>query len=174
MPDTLELLLKFSEDLGLENPRTEDALWEYLVRKGAGLLCCHAASFFEADEIKRTLTFKKSLGPVGGDLVGLSFGYQGIVGACAETRKSILINDTETSPFFTKKVDKGSGFKTKNVIAVPVLANGALLGVVEFINSMDGAFTEEQFKSAPLLAALIGRDVCIRRLEAAVPPPLNS
>ncbi|HNW43723.1 MAG TPA: GAF domain-containing protein [Elusimicrobiales bacterium] len=168
MPDTLDLLLKFSEDLALENPQDEDALWEYLVRKGAGLLSCHAASFFEADDAKRRLTFKKSIGPVGADLVGLCFGYQGVVGACAESRKPILINDAENSPFFTKKVDQGSGFKTRTVIAAPVIANGVLMGVVEFINSIAGAFTEEDFKVAAVLGALVGRDVYIRKLEATI------
>jgi len=168
MSDTLELLLKFSDDLALENPPSEDALWNYLVRKGAGLLNCHAASFFEADDVKRRLTFKHSIGPVGGDLVGLGFGYQGAVGACAETRKTILINDAENSPFVTRKVDQGSGFKTKTVIAAPVIANGLLLGVVEYINSIEGAFTEDEFKAAGVLAALVGRDVYIRRLEATI------
>ncbi len=168
MSETLDLLTKFSEDLAQENPRDEDALWDYLVRKGSGLLSCHAASFFEADDAKHRLTFKKSIGPVGGDLVGMSFAYQGVVGACAETRKPILINDAENSPFFTKKVDQGSGFKTKTVIAAPVVANGLLLGVVEFINSIGGAFSEAEFKAASVLAALVGRDVYIRKLEATI------
>lgn len=168
MSDTLELLLKFSEDLAVENPREEDALWDYLVRKGAGLLSCHAASFFEADETKRRLTFKKSIGPVGGDLVGLAFGYQGVVGACAETRKPILLNDAENSQYFTGKVDKGSGFKTKTVIAVPVIANNSLLGVMEYINSIGGAFSDDEFKASGLIAGLVARDVYIRRLENTV------
>lgn len=168
MSDTIDLLLKFSEDLELEKPLNEDVLWDYLVRKGSGLLSCHAASFFEADDIKRRLTFKKSIGPVGGMLEGVSFGYQGVVGACAETRKPILINDTENSPFFTAKVDKGSGFKTKTVIAAPVMANGVLLGVVEFINSIGGAFTEADSNLAAVLGVLVGRDVYIRRLENTI------
>jgi len=108
------------------------------------------------------------VGDVHGDLEGLAFGYQGVVGSCADTRKPILINDTENNPFFTKKVDQGSGFKTKTVIAAPVIANGLLLGVVEFVNSIDGAFTEAEFKAAAVMAALIGRDAYIRKLEATI------
>ncbi len=168
MPSILELIQKFSDDLDAEKNQDEDALWDYLARKGAGVLNCHAASIFEVDELKHRLTFKKSIGPVGGDLIGLSFGYTGVVGFCAESRKALLINDTETSPLFTKKVDKGSGFKTKTVIAVPAIANGALIGVAEFINSIAGAFAEEELKAASVVTALIARDVYIRRLEATV------
>lgn len=168
MNDIIDLLSKFAEDLAAEKPQGEDALWEYLVRRGAGLLNCHAASFFEADDAKRRLTFKNSTGPVGGDLPGLSFGYQGVAGFCAESRKPVLVNDAGNSPLFTNKVDQGTGFKTKTVIAVPAIANGELLGVAEFINAVSGSFSEAEMKTAALLASLIARDAYIKRLETTI------
>jgi len=168
MNDMLEFISKFAADLPAEAAKGEDALWEYLARRGAGIVNCHAASFFEADDVKKRLTFKKSIGPVGGDLVGVSFGYQGVVGFCAESRKALLINDTDNSPLFTKKVDKGSGFKTKTVIAVPAVANGVLVAIVEFINSIPGAFSEDELKAASMISALIARDVYIKRLDATI------
>ncbi|HCC46975.1 MAG TPA: hypothetical protein DEQ38_02475 [Elusimicrobia bacterium] len=168
MSDMLEFISKFTEELPAEAAKGEEALWEYLARRGAGIVNCFAASFFEADEQKKRLTFRKSIGPVGGDLVGVSFGYQGVVGFCAESKKAILINDAENSPLFTKKVDKGSGFRTKSVIAVPAIANGELLGVMEFINSIPGAFSEAELKAAELVTALTARDVYIKKLEATV------
>lgn len=168
MTDCIDLLLKFTGDLEAEARNGEDALWEYLLRRGSGLLNCHAASFFEVDEMKRRVTFRKSTGPVGGDLSGVSFPYQGVVGFCAESKKPVLVNDPDNSPLFTRKVDQGSGFKTKNVLALPALANGELLGVVEFLNSAAGAFTEEDLKNASLLTALVARDVYIKKLEATI------
>jgi PAS domain S-box-containing protein len=168
MNDIIDLLTKFCEAMAAEKPQGEDALWEYLARRGAGLLNCHAASFFEADDAKRRLTFRKSTGPVGADLVGMSFAYQGVAGFCAESRKPVLVNDAETSPLFTKKVDHGTGFRTKTVIAVPAVANGELLGVAEFINAVSGAFSEADMKAAALLASLTARDVYIQRLENTI------
>ena len=164
----IEFLAKFAEDLPAESAKGEDALWDYLTRRGAGIVNCHAASFFDADDVKHLLTFKKSVGPVSGDLVGVSFGYQGVVGFSAESRKAILINDAENSPLFTKKVDKVSGFKTKTVIAVPAIANGELLGVMEFVNSIAGVFSDEEFRAAGLITALVARDVYIKKLEATI------
>ncbi|OGR42887.1 MAG: hypothetical protein A2X35_09645 [Elusimicrobia bacterium GWA2_61_42] len=168
MNDPIELISKFAEDLPAEAAKGEEALWDYLARRGAGILNCHAASFFEADDVKKRLTFKKSIGPVGGDLVGVAFGYQGVVGFCAEGRKAVLVNDAENSPLFTKKVDKGSGFQTKTVIAVPAVANGELLGVMEFINSIPGVFSDADLKTAETLTALVARDVYIKKLEATI------
>ena len=168
MNDPLELISKFAADLPAEAAKGEEALWDYLARRGAGIVNCHAASFFEADDAKKRLTFKKSIGPVGGDLVGVSFGYQGVVGFCAESRKSVLVNDAENSPLFTKKVDKGSGFQTKSALAVPAIANGELLGVMEFINSIPGAFTEDDLKCAEMMTALAARDVYIVRLGTTI------
>lgn len=164
----IDLVLKFTADLAAEKPPAEEALWDFLVRRGANLLGCHAASFFEADETRKLLTFRKSIGPVGGDLVGVAFSYQGVAGACAEAREPVLVNDAETSPMFTKKVDKGTGFKTKNVIAVPAVANGELLGVAEFINSMAGSFSGEDLKAAALIASVAAKDVYIKRQENTI------
>ncbi len=168
MSDIIDLLLKFDSDLCAERGKGEDAVWDFLVRRGAALLGCHAATFFEADETKRRLTFRKSIGPVGGDLVGVAFAYQGVAGACAERKEPVLVNDAETNPLFTKKVDEGTGFRTKNVLAVPVMANGELLGVAEFVNSVSGSFTEEALKTAALISAAAARDVYIGRLEATI------
>lgn len=168
MSDMLDFIQKFAADLPAEAAKGEDALWDNLARRGAGIVNCFAASFFEADDIKKRLTFKKSIGPVGGDLVGISFPYQGVVGFCAEGRKSVLVNDADNSPLFTKKVDKGSGFHTKSVIAVPAIANGELLGVIEFINSIPGEFTDDQLKAAEAITALTAKDVYIKRLEATI------
>ena len=168
MNNLLDFISKFADELPAESAKGEEALWDYLARRGAGIVNCFAASFFEADDSKKRLTFRKSIGPVGGDLVGVSFPYQGVVGFCAEGRKPVLVNDADNSPLFTKKVDKGSGFHTKSVIAVPAIANGELLGVMEFINSIDGAFTEDQAKAAEIITALTARDVYLRKLEATI------
>ncbi|MBU2483229.1 MAG: GAF domain-containing protein, partial [Proteobacteria bacterium] len=166
--DYFETAAALFEDFSAAPLQSEEELWEYLIRKTAPAIECHAATVFEADEIKKTLTFRKSIGPVGRDLVGVSFGYQGIAGWCAENKRPILVNDTENDLRFTKKVDYGTGFKTRNIIAVPAISGGKLLGVVEFINSVRGNFSEAEVKLAAMLTAFVARDVYMRRLEATI------
>jgi len=168
----------FFEDFsqGRENARagavlgaeTEEELWLYLIKNASPLVNCQAATYFEANEAKKTLTFRHSTGPVGEDLVGVSFGYQGIAGWCAENRKPVIVNDTETDPRFTKKVDYSTGFKTRSVLAVPASAGGRLLGVVEFLNSAEGGFTAQDLQLAAIIASCVARDIYIGRLEVTV------
>ena len=163
----LELFSKFSEGLAAD-AGSVDALWDFLTRAGASLLGCHAASFFEAEEVKKTLTFKTSIGPVGKDLAGVSFAYQGAAGDCASTRRAVLVNDAENDSRFTKKVDYGTGFKTKCVLAIPALAGGKLLGVMEFINSVSGVFSQDDLLLAQAITSLTAREVYIKKLEITV------
>ncbi|MCR4820446.1 MAG: GAF domain-containing protein [Elusimicrobiales bacterium] len=155
MRDIVDLLSQFFSGISDMKVPAEQDLIDYLVRKGSGIINCQAATFFSVDENRRTLTFRKSIGPVGGDLTGVTFPYGGVVGACAEERKGKLVNDAENSPYFSNKVDKSSGFRTKSVIAVPVIADGKLLGIMEYINSFEGFFNTDDFKAAAIMADYI-------------------
>lgn len=169
MIDKMELLVKFTSDISQEKLPDELTLYDYLVRKGAGVLNCHAATLFAVDKQKKMLTFIKSIGPVGADLMGVSFPYKGVVGACAENKKGILVQNTKNSKYFTDSVDKLSGFKTKNVIAVPVIADDVLIGVVEYINKAEGTFDIDDLRIAKIMADFISS--CIVRLWAARQSP---
>jgi PAS domain-containing protein len=166
--DHFALLYALFEDFSSGQAKTEDDLWDYLIRKTSSVIGCHAATYFEADEARKTLTFRRSIGPVGADLAGVSFGYQGIAGWCAENRKPILVNEVETDPRFTKKVDYGTGFKTKNVLAVPAVSGGKLLGVVEFLNSIEELFSVQDLELAFMITHFAARDIYIGRLETTI------
>ena len=155
MRDIVELLYKFTDEICRKENYTEDELWDYLVHRGCGILNCHAATMFGADENRKTLTFLKTAGPVGADLIGVTFPYSGVVGACVTDRKPLIVNDAENSPFFSNKVDKSSGFRTKSVIAVPAVFNGQLLGVMEFINSAEGSFSLDDMQAACVMTSYI-------------------
>ena len=166
--DCFSMLYSLFEDFSAGPAKTEEELWDYLIRKTSSVIGCHAATYFEADEAKKTLTFRQSTGPVGADVTGVSFGYQGIAGWCAENRKPILVNDLAADPRFTRRVDSATGFKTKNAIAVPAVSGGKLLGVVEFINSIEGAFSEQDLQLASMITHCVARDIYIGRLEITI------
>jgi PAS domain-containing protein len=165
--DHFAALCALFKEFSAEGPaKTEDELWNYLIRSVSAAVECEAATYFEAEETQKTLAFKCSLGPVGEDVIGVSFAYQGIAGWCAENRKPILVQDTDTDTRFTKKMDHMTGFKTKSVLAVPAIAGGRLLGVVEFINPLEGTFGEQDLQLAAVAAGLVARDVYMCRLES--------
>jgi len=166
--DHFAALYSFFEELPGGPAKSEDELWDRLIKKVSAALTCEAATYFEAEETQKTLTFKRSIGPLGEDVFGVSFAYQGIAGWCAENRKPILVRNTDADTRFTKKVDKITGFKTKSVLAVPAIAGGKLLGVVEFINPLEREFVEQDLRLAAISAGLTARDVYVCRLEITV------
>lgn len=59
---------------------------------------------------------------------------EGIAGHVARTGKSIFVTDTKNDPLFSKKIDALSDFKTSSLIAVPMIFQNKVIGVIELIN----------------------------------------
>ncbi|MEA3306590.1 MAG: GAF domain-containing protein [Elusimicrobiota bacterium] len=148
--------------------QNEEEIWDFFIRQSSSFVGSIVATFFETDEKKRTLSIKNSIGPVGEDIKGVSFGYEGIVGWCADSKKSIIVNDVETDNRFSKKMDFSSGFKTKNILAVPCMADNELLGILEFMNSLNGEFSETDLALAEIMASFVSQKVYIAKLKGTI------
>ncbi len=69
---------------------------------------------------------------------------KGIAGWVAANGQHLLIPDVSKDPRFYGKIDEKSGYETKSILCVPLLAKSKLIGVLEVINKTDGdSFTEE-------------------------------
>ncbi|GIX40733.1 MAG: serine phosphatase [Leptospiraceae bacterium] len=72
---------------------------------------------------------------------------KGIVGKCAETRQSFIVNDPSSDPDFYQDVDKISQMTTRNLMACPLIVNNEVIGVIEVINTIDRSeFTKEDLE----------------------------
>jgi len=80
----------------------------------------------------------------------------GIGGYVAETGKSLIINDVYKDPRWDHSYDKKSGFRTRNMICVPIKFKGKILGVIEVINKKTGDFTSRDLRTLEILAAQAG------------------
>jgi HD-GYP domain-containing protein (c-di-GMP phosphodiesterase class II) len=68
---------------------------------------------------------------------------QGIAGHVAETAESLLVPDCSRDPRFFKGADEKSRFVTRSIVAVPLIARGETIGVVEVLNRQgDGVFND--------------------------------
>jgi phosphoserine phosphatase RsbU/P len=65
----------------------------------------------------------------------------GLVGACVDDDRVLLINDTSSDSRLHRKVDQGSGYQTKRVLCVPLRVEGRVIGAIELLNKPEG-FTE--------------------------------
>lgn len=78
----------------------------------------------------------------------------GIAGAAAQQRCTINIPDAYADPRFNREVDRQTGYRTRDILAVPLVGlDGQLVGVVQVLNKRHGSFTVYDAHLAEALAA---------------------
>ena len=74
-------------------------------------------------------------GPAKLGLVDVTFPVdQGLAGYVYQTQKSAIFNDVQQDHRFYGKFDSVSGFQTKNLVAIPLVAGDEKIGVLEVLN----------------------------------------
>lgn len=68
---------------------------------------------------------------------------EGIAGAVVATGRSIRINDAWADPRFHRATDEATGYRTRSLLAVPLMEGGRVRGVVEALNKEDGVFHDD-------------------------------
>lgn len=63
---------------------------------------------------------------------------QGIAGWVAKNRKATIVNDVQSDERFYADIDEEFEFKTKSMLAAPIIGGGNVLGVIEVLNKRDG------------------------------------
>lgn len=101
----------------------------------------------------------------------------GIAGSALAGGAPVLVNETMWDERFFAFFDREFGFKTKNVLAVPLIHEGEKLGVIEAINKRGSAlFTAGNvatMRSFCAVAAALLHDL-ENRGESTVPPDSNN
>jgi len=88
----------------------------------------------------------------------------GLVGACARDRRVLNVPDCYADPRFDQQVDRSSGFRTRCTLTVPLIDHaGALVGVMQVLNRIDGTFQVADEQLATALAAQCG--VALQRVR---------
>jgi signal transduction histidine kinase len=69
---------------------------------------------------------------------------KGLAGYVAQTGDVVNIGDAYQDPRFNPEIDRRSGFKTRNVLCMPMRDRaGEIVGVFQFLNKKSGPFLEE-------------------------------
>jgi len=69
---------------------------------------------------------------------------KGIAGYIMENLETVLVNDAQADPRLYREIDQKVGFTTRNLIGVPMLAKGKLIGVLEAVNTNDKREFEQE------------------------------
>ena len=108
------------------------------------------------DEESDELVFVLVHGAVHETLPGHRFDRrQGIAGWVAEHREPAIVNNVRLDARFLPELDERSGFVTQSLVAVPLVARGRVLGVIEVLNKRSGEdFTDDDASLLSILATL--------------------
>jgi transcriptional regulator with GAF, ATPase, and Fis domain len=133
---TLEITSSFARE------RKSGRLLEVIAVEATRLLDCDRASIFIWDKEHNEVVACPALGVEGGTL-RLPHDA-GIVGEVMLTGKTVHVDDAYQDPRFNPAVDKESGYRTRNLLCVPMHSpEGDLVGAFEGINKKGGSFDDE-------------------------------
>src|SRR5690348_11558896 len=148
-----ELLLQANRILSskLDSADLLEAVMELATR----VVKAETASILLLDEKTNELYFDVVLGDAGEQIkqIRLKVG-EGLDGWVAQNRQACIVNDARSDPRWSGKSDEKSEFKTRQILAVPMMTKGRLLGVVEAINKVnDTGFTDQDLKAFEAFAS---------------------
>ena len=108
-------------------------------------VAAEAASVLLLDAEKQNFRFYGVEGPAKPVLLDVTFPVdQGLAGYVFQTQRSAIFNDVQQDRRFYGKFDSVSGFQTKNLVAIPLVAGNEKVGVLEVLNKAgDEPFYED-------------------------------
>lgn len=117
-----------------------EELLGYIIWSCTDTLSAEAGSVLLLDEGKTHLEFYAVEGEKKSALSKFRFpANKGIAGWVIKNRKPVIVEDVQTDPRFYGEIDRMTGFNTKSVLAVPLIAGEEPIGAVEIINKKEGA-----------------------------------
>ncbi len=113
-----------------------------------------AASVLILDDEKKNFHFYQVEGPAKPLLASAAFpADKGLAGSVLQARRPELINDVHNDPRFLDEFDSQTGFRTRNLMAIPLLAGEEAVGVLEVLNKREGGqFTKDELMLMASLA----------------------
>ncbi len=131
-----------------------------VMEKAQSVMRAEASSVMLINEKTNRLECEVALGQVGETVrktIQLARG-QGVAGWTWKHQKPLIVPDVEKDPRFYSAIDQKSGFRTKSILAVPLMAKERIIGVAEVINRTDGKqFTDDDLD----LFSTFGRQVSL-------------
>ncbi len=134
---------------------------------------CEASSVMLLDDTRENLYFRTA----GGEkehiikTIKIKIG-QGIAGWVAQKGEPLLVNDVTKDPrFLPSLADEKSGFKTRSILCVPMVAANEIIGVMEVVNKKagfpgNGQFSEDDLELLGSLASFAAVSIANSKLNA--------
>lgn len=148
-----------------------EGLLHQILARSKPWMGAEACSIFLPDPVSGELVIHSAQGESAPRLSQLRIpAGSGIVGIAMAEKKTIKRDDVSKDPNFYGKVDKDSGFKTRCLIAAPLMDGDNCIGVIEYINSIDRPhFTDHDLLLVEYFSWLVSASlVRIRSHQASI------
>ena len=130
----------------LQYERKVERLIPLITQSAVNILEAEAGSLLlKAEDNSGDMEFRIVVGGSGQELVGtrVKAGH-GIVGEVAASGESVIVNDTREDARWGGEAGEDTSFQTNSVLAVPLMANNEVIGVLEVLNKKDGSAYREE------------------------------
>lgn len=153
-------------EIGVELAGTLDLLsvLDLALEKAEQLCQAETSSIWELDDERQELFFRVVRGAVAVEIRNRRVAVgSGIVGAVAASGLPEVVNDVTADARWGG--DEASGFTTRALLAVPLVARGAVVGVLQLLNPRGrAAFTEDDLRRMELFAGSLANAIENARL----------
>lgn len=121
-------------------PATGEPALQASAEAAAAVIRVTAASVALHDPATGRLVFRAAAGPEGSGVVGLSIAaHEGIAGYAFSTGQALAVLDVAADPRFERTTAERTGYVPRALLAVPLVDNAGIVGVMEFLDRRDGA-----------------------------------
>jgi putative methionine-R-sulfoxide reductase with GAF domain len=108
-------------------------------------LLCEESSVLLYDQETHELEFFTAFGDTGMNYISERFpADRGIAGRALRERKTQVVNDVQNDPDFFRSFDDEHAFKTKSLIAAPLIAGEELVGVLNAVNKFETKYFDKE------------------------------
>jgi len=146
-----------------------DTILAYIMQKVKDVFEAEACSLLLLDDKEQMLRFKVSFGKGAEEARTLSFpSDQGLAGWMVQNRQPVLSPNVQEDPRFYGQIDHSTGLVTRSMIGTPLLVKQRVIGVLEAINSLRGAFTLDDVRFLESVATPVAQAIENARLFTAL------
>jgi PAS domain S-box-containing protein len=147
----------------------EDRVWARIVEKLAAVFSAEAGTYYSYLPTKHQLIPRYCLGMAAKDITTTAVDVRtGICGWVAVHREPALVEDAYADPRFLKEVDKLTGFKTRTVLALPLMSQLEMTGVIQLFNKTGGPFDADDLRLTSVVCRAAAQALRSFRLEGMV------
>lgn len=144
----LEAFKKLNSDIAIQD------VFENILLQMVQVVGAEAGTLWVLENNQNEIIASAAYGPTASEILNIKMAKdEGIVGKVISTCEAHLIEDVSKDPDWASRVDGSSGFMTKSMITVPLIAKGDAIGALQLLNKKGNIFfTKEDVNLALALA----------------------